>query len=246
MSKQILNIPYINLEYNQEKLDERDKNWKEIQEEFEEFRGRPNDDTLYFQPWVPISKEIHTHFEFNTERPWYSKPNPEFNNIILEEDDPNMDITGVYMVDLNGKHDIKGLTNHRILKYKEEPVHIHFYGVSDNATQIKNYINDCIKVYKHGYQHADKNNDIDKYFDGEDLVEFMQAMEKENRNYGFVLLLTPIVNEHTDSAGTWRWHKWGQYIGHHKIEHEYLNDEEGVDFVFVWHLIPVVKDEGDE
>jgi len=157
-----------------------------------------------------------------------------------------MDITGVYMVDLNGEHDIEGLTNHRILKYKEEPVHIHFYGVSDNATQVKKYIDDCIKAYQHGYQHANKHNDIDKYFEGEDLVEFMQAMKKENRKYGFVLLLTPIVNEHRDSAGTWRWHKWGQYIGHHKIEHEYLNDEEGVDFVFVWHLIPVVKDEGDE
>ena len=71
----------------------------------------------------------------------------------------------------------------------------------------------------------------------------MQAMEKENREYGFVLLLTPIVNEHTDSAGTWRWHKWGKYIGHHEIKHEYLNDEEDIDFVFVWELVPVVKDD---
>ncbi len=47
-------IPYINLEYNQDKLIERDIHWKEIQEEFEEFRNRPNDDTLYFQSWVPI------------------------------------------------------------------------------------------------------------------------------------------------------------------------------------------------
>ena len=239
MSNQPLKVPYINLEYNQDKLIERDIHWKEIQEEFEEFRNRPNDDTLYFQSWIPISKEIHTHFEFNTERPWYSKTNPEFNNIILEEDDPNMDITGVYMVDLNGKHDIKGVTNHRILKYKEEPVHLRFYGVSDNATQVKNYIDECINVYQHG----DTHNDTNEYRKGKRLVKFMQAMEKKNREYGFVLLLTPIVNEHTDSAGTWRWHKWGKYIGHHEIEHEYLNDEEGVDFVFVWHLIPVVKDD---
>lgn len=243
MSNQPLKVPYINLEYNQEKLDERDKNWKEIQEELEEFRSRPNEDTLYFQSWIPISKEIHTHFEFNTERPWYSKINPEFNNIILEEDDPNMDITGVYMTHLNGDHDIDALTNYRKLKYKEEPVHLHFYGVSDNATQIKKYIDESINVYQQGYKHADEHDDIDKYFNGEDLVDFMQAMEKENREYGFVLLLTPIVNEHTDSVGTWRWHKWGKYIGHHKIEHEYLNDEKGVDFVFVWHLIPVVKDD---
>ena len=64
MSKPTLKIPYINLEYNQDKLIERDIHWKEIQEEFEEFRNRPNDDTLYFQSWIPISKEIHTHFEF--------------------------------------------------------------------------------------------------------------------------------------------------------------------------------------
>ena len=99
-------IPYVNLEYNQDKLIERDIHWKKIQEEFEEFRNRPNDDTLYFQSWVPISKEIHTHFEFNTERPWYSKTNPEFNNIILEEDNTNLDITGVYMVDVN-YHDLR-------------------------------------------------------------------------------------------------------------------------------------------
>ena len=58
-------IPYINLEYNQEKLKERDIRWKEIQEEYEELRGLPNDDTLRFQPWVPISKEVHTNYRLN-------------------------------------------------------------------------------------------------------------------------------------------------------------------------------------
>ena len=104
--------------------------------------------------------------------------------------------------------------------------------------KLKNYLNECIYAYQHN-----NKSDIDKYFESEELVQFMQAMEKENREYGFVLLLTPIVNEHTDSAGTWRWHKWGQYIGHHKIEHEYLNDEDDVDFVFVWGLHAVVKDD---
>lgn len=236
-------IPYINLEYNQEKLNERDIHWKKIQEEYEEFKDYPIDDALRFQPWTPISKEIHTNFEFNSERPWYSKHNSKYNNIILEEDDPNMDFTGVYMTHLNGDHDIDNLTNYRKLKRFEEPTNLHFYGVSDNATQVKKYIDDCINVYQKGYEHADEHNDIDKYFDGEDLIEFMQTMEEQNREYCFVLLLTPIVNEHRDSAGTWRWHKWGQYIGHHKIEHEYLNDEEGIDFVFVWGLHPVVKDD---
>lgn len=101
----------------------------------------------------------------------------------------------------------------------------------------KKYIDDCIKTYQ------ENNEDDEKYFKGKYLVQFMQTMEEQNREYGFVLLLTPIVNEHRDSAGTWRWHKWGKYIGHHKIKNEYLNDEEGVDFVFVWGLHPVVKDD---
>ena len=231
-------IPYINLDYDQEKLSDRDIRWKKIQEEYEECKGIPIDDNLRFQPWIPISKETHAHFEFNTDKPWYSKQNNTINNIILEEDDPNMDITGVYMTHLNGDHDIDNLTNHKKLNRFEKPANLHFYGVSDNATQIKKYIDNCIDIYQQGYRHVDNN----KYHKGEQLVEFIQAMEEQNREYGFVLLLTPIVNEHTDSAGTWRWHKWGQYIGHHKIEHEYLNDEEGVDFVFVWGLHPVVKD----
>lgn len=232
-------IPYINLEYDQEKLNERDIRWKKIQEEYEEFKNIPIDDTLRLQPWVPISKEIHTNFEFNSERPWYSKHNSKYNNVILEEDDPNMDFTGVYMTHLNGDHDIDNITNHRKLNRFEKPANLHFYGVSDNATQVKKYINECIDVYQQNYQHTDTN----KYHKGEQLVKFMQAMEEKKHEYGFVLLLTPIVNEHTDSACTWRWHKWGKYIGHHKIEHEYLNDEEGIDFVFVWKLVAVVKDE---
>ena len=236
MSKEY-KIPYINLEYNQQKLDERELRWKEIQEEYEKFRKIPNDDDLRFQPWIPISKETHTNFKFVTKCPWYSRPDDKFNNIILEEDDQSIDFTGVYMTHLNGDHDIDNLTNHRKLKPHEEPNDLFICGVSDNATQVKKYIDECI----HAYQHDDET-DIDKYFDGEDLVQFMIAMEEQNREYGFVLLLTPIINEHNGEWGGWRWHKWGEYIGHHKIKHEYLNDEKGIDFVFTWELIPVVKD----
>ena len=237
MSKQY-QIPYINLKYDQEKIEERKIRWKKIQDEYKECENIPIDDTLRFQPWVPISKEIHTNFEFNFERPWYSKKDNTINNIILEEDNPNMDFTGVYLTHLNGDHDIDNLTNYKRLKGYEYPGRLHIFGVSDNATQVKNYLDESIYAYQNNNE-----SDIDKYFDGEKLIKFMQAMEEQNREYGFVLLLTPIVNEHAYSVGTWRWHKWGQYIGHHKIEHEYLNDEKDIDFVFVWSLHAVVKDD---
>lgn len=232
-------IPYINLEYDQEELNERDIRWKKIQDEYEECKNIPINDTLRFQPWTPISKEIHTNFEFNSERPWYSKHNSKYDNIILEEDNPDMDFSGVYMTHLNGKHDIDNLTNYRQLKCYEVPGRFNIFGVSDNATQVKKYLDESIKAY----QEDNKQSAFGDFFQGKKLVQFMQAMEEQNREYGFVLLLTPIVNEHTDSAGTWRWHKWGQYIGRHKIEHEYLNDEKDIDFVFVWSLHAVVKDD---
>lgn len=233
-------IPYLNLELNQDKLKERDIIWKAIQEENKELRGIENDDSLRFQPWIPISKEVHTNYRFIEGYPWYSEYDETINNIILEEDDPNMDITGVYMTHLNGDHDIDGLTNHRTLQFSEEPVHLYSWGVSDNATQAKKYIDECIMAYQQGLDYEG----IGDFFQGKQLVQFMQAMEEENREYGFVLLLTPIINEHNHKWGGWRWHKWGEYIGHHQIEYEYLNDEDGVDFVFVWKLVAVVKDEG--
>ena len=130
-------IPYINLEYDQEKIKERKIRWKKIQDEYEECENIPIDDTLRFQHWVPISKEIHTNFKFNSERPWYSKKDDTLNNIILEEDEPNMDFTGVYLTQLNGDHDIDNLTNHRLLKGYEYPKRFKIFGVSDNATQVK-------------------------------------------------------------------------------------------------------------
>lgn len=213
----------------------------------------PSDLTLYFESDGDIhdnfvsqvsddytTKEVHTNYRFNEGYPWYSEHDDTINNIILEEDDPNMDITGVYLTHLNGDHDIDGLTNHRTLQFSEEPVHLYCWGVSDNATQAKKYIDECIEAYQQG---LDYEGDGD-FFQGKQLVQFMQAIEEENREYGFVLLLTPIVNEHNHEWGGWRWHKWGEYLGHHQIEHEYLNDEDGVDFVFVWKLVAVVKDEG--
>lgn len=234
-----IKIPYINLELNNDKLKEREIQWKEIQKEYEEFRDHPNNDTLRFQPWTPISKEIHTNYHFNEGYPWYSEHDDEFNNIILEEDDPNIDITGVYMTHINGEHDIEGLTNYRTLHFNEKHVQVYCYGVSDNATQVKKYIDECIQTYQRGNNY----NGFSEFLYGKEIVQFMQAMEKENREYGFVLLLTPIVKEPNHEWGGWRWHKLGEYIGHHEIEHEYLNDEEGVDFVFLWKLHAVVKDE---
>lgn len=232
-------IPYINLKYNPEKLKERAIQWKEIKETYEEFKDYPDDDPLHFQPWTPISKKTHTHFQFVTAYPRYSAPNAACHNIILEEDDPNLDTTGIYMTHLNGRHDIEDLTDYRLINRKDKYGQIYCYGVADNATQVKKHIDECIQAYQQN-QH---NDDSYKYNQGKDLIQFMQKIEKDNREYGFILLLTPIVNKHNNEYGGWRWGKWDPYIGKHNVEYEYLNHEKNIDFVFVWRLYAVIKQE---
>lgn len=40
-------------------------------------------------------------------------------------------------------------------------------------------------------------------------------------------------------SGGWRWHKWGEYIGEHEPQCEYLYDEIGIDQVWVWHVYEI-------
>ena len=150
-------IPYTNLMYDQEKLKNRTLVWKKIQEEDPDFKDVPNHDAFKFQPWTLISKETHTHFEFYSGRPWCSKENPNTNNIILDEDDKNLDITGIYLTHLNGNNDINRLTTFKSLEYDDTPIELDCCGVSDNATQVKKHLEKCIQVY-HGAIYGDSIN----------------------------------------------------------------------------------------
>lgn len=235
-----IKLPFATLELNQEKLEERDKVWKKLQTENPRFKNRENDDTLRFKPWKLISKEKHTHFKWYEGCPWYSHEDESITNVILEEDDPNLDITGIYLTHLNGHHDIDGFTNHHEITYRQSKTDLHCLGVSDNATQIKKLIERCLYEYQYG-----NSNTHEYFFDGEDLVDYMN--EFKDQPLEFVILLTPIVNHHDPSNwGGWRWHKWGEYIGQHTPACEYLDHEIGIDFVFVWELYPVMKNEEDK
>ena len=212
-----IEIPFVNVEVVPEKLQEKEEFLKELKEEgtiedldFDYYRNK-------FKEWTLITKDNY----------------PE--DIILEEDSKNLDITGIYMSDLNGHYDIEGLTNFNevddfelIDKYKFFPMN----GVSDNASQVKNYLNKIINIYLNG-------TSKDKYFfEGQGLFNLI----KNESNYQFILLLTPIINNHDTSLwGGWRWHKWGEYIGKHNPQYEYLDHETGIDYVLVWKLC-IVKE----
>ena len=60
-------------------------------------------------------------------------------------------------------------------------------------------------------------------------------MLKESDRQFFITIKSVKKSEQSDCGG-WRWHKWGQYIGTHKITTEYLYDEPIVEEVFVYHI----------
>lgn len=212
-----IEIPFVNVEVVSEKLQEKEKFLKKLKEE-----GSIEDLSLdyyrnKFKEWTLITKENYP------------------GDIILEEDSKNLDITGIYMSDLNGHYDIEELTNFNevdefelIDKYKFFPIS----GVSDNASQVKNYLNKIINIYLNG-----TSKDV-YFFEGQGLFNLI----KNEPNYKFILLLTPIINNHDTSLwGGWRWHKWGEYIGKHNPQYEYLDHETGIDYVLVWKLC-IVKE----
>lgn len=213
-----IEIPFVNVEVVPEKLQEKEDFLKKLKEEgsiedlgLDYYRNK-------FKEWTLIIKDNY----------------PE--DIILEEDSKDLDVTGIYMSDLNGHYDIEGLTNFNevdefelIDKYKFFPMS----GVSDNASQVKNYLNKIINIYLNG------TSKDEYFFEGQGLFNLI----KNEPNYQFILLLTPIINNHdTNSWGGWRWHKWGEYIGKHTPQYEYLDHETGIDYVLVWKLCPVERD----
>lgn len=130
---------------------------------------------------------------------------------IIEADYRNgLDFDGVYVCGLNSNLIIEELTDYRECKNCDSPIYWYDYGVCDNASQV---------------------------------MDYYDALYKEHEDYmkekKFVILLSPMFKEDQPESGGWRWHKWGQYIGKFKPKHEYLYDEEGIDFVYCFKILEI-------
>lgn len=212
-------IPYTNLELDEEKVKAFDQRWKDLQKEYPNEFTMDSPSRTTFTPWKLINSE-------------------NFSNLILEEDDPDLDITGLYLTGLNDRHYIERLTTSKNVdgyQFMSEGFYP-IYGVSDNATQVKHYLQKQIDTYL--YQN-DVIGDQD-FYEGKQLVNFIQT----HPNYCFVIFFTPFINDHTNGFETqgWCWHKWGEYIGKHTPQYEYLSDEKGIDYVLTWDLVVVEDD----
>ncbi len=51
-----------------------------------------------------------------------------------------------------------------------------------------------------------------------------------------VVTLTPISKCDEPEEYGWRWHKWGEYIGHQNPQREYLYDEPEIEQVYIFQV----------
>lgn len=150
---------------------------------------------------------------------------------VIQEDNIDIDTTGLY----TGLSDyaLIYLTNIDVLTYKLKYV----VGTSDNATQVKDFLQKAIDTY------IFENNMNKKLFvTGKSLVNNIKKYPNEK----YTLTFTYIKNDHTkDLTNNWRWHNnndkldYVGYIGKHKITTEYLNDDKDIDYILKWRLLPV-------
>lgn len=133
-----------------------------------------------------------------------------WSNYIHIEKDYRNDFNGVYVSELNSNHSIEPLTDYVEVTNFESPLYWLDYGVADNASQVLDYYDILRSTYS----------------------DFMHDRK-------FVILMTPIFRDIQPVQGGWRWHKWGQYIGKFEPEYEYLHDEQGIDYVWVFHIYEV-------
>lgn len=130
---------------------------------------------------------------------------------VAKDTRPNVELHGVYVCQgVNDEYTLEMLTDYKAITNCDSPIYWWDYGVADNASQVLDY-----------YEHLLKENN-----------DYMN-------NRKFVILMTPVFREDQPEDGGWRWHKWGMYIGDFESKCEYLYDEQGIDYVWVFKILEI-------
>lgn len=129
---------------------------------------------------------------------------------VAKDNRPNVELHGIYVCGLNADHFLSYLTDYERVINLDSPIYWCDYGVADNASQVLDY-----------YEHLLKENN-----------DYMSERK-------FIILMTPIFREDEPEDGGWRWHKWGIYIGDFDHKCEYLYDEQGIDYVWVFEILEI-------
>lgn len=129
---------------------------------------------------------------------------------VAKDNRPLVDLHGIYVCGLNDEEILESITDYKVVNHNS---YLYWckYGVADNASQVLDY-------YEHFL-----------------LTNYSDYMN----NHKFIIKMTPIFKENQPEHGGWRWHKWGEYIGDFISKCEYLYDEQGIDYVWVFAILEV-------
>lgn len=145
---------------------------------------------------------------------------------VIAEDNENLDVTGLY---ISASENIIPIVSNANLC---DRTYDYVSGVSDNATQVLEYLQESLDTYNLG-----NSLDKSKFNTGLEVTRCMNQYKQAK----FIIMFTYIENFHNKhmTTGGWRWNRHGDYIGVYKPKYEYL-DHEDIDYILVWKLIPVM------
>lgn len=211
---EIPKVPLEMLPLDDAKCDAYDKRIQELMEEYKEeglFKNAPKARDR-FRPYHLITKVTE----------------PDI--IVLDEDAEDLDTSVIHVSYGNAHNTIPDVSIYD--EVEDHPWDSWMFGLADNATQVVNYLNQCLRTYFTG------NSKMDGYREGLRLVSWMQYPN------GKLMLHVSFTPREDEPQCGLRWHKNGEYIGKHNVQCEYLNDEVGIDYVMHWdvYLIEPTKE----
>lgn len=94
-------------------------------------------------------------------------------------------------------------------------------------------------IDRRGWEDFEEHADVPSYGVADSIEQFLElygskiALDPRGCAVGF----TTVRRSEQPPSGGWRWHKWGEYIGKHSPQYEYLYDEKAIDSVTTFRVI---------
>lgn len=115
-------------------------------------------------------------------------------------------------------------------------------------TKLRDRYNEMVDEIAYASTEEERKAIRDKYIDRptrygvcddfEQAIEYCKLRERPEK---YFIAFTEVRKDEQSSEGGWRWHKWGEYIGKHEPQFEYLYDEPDIEKVYVFEVFEIAE-----
>lgn len=149
----------------------------------------------------------------------------------------------------NWKH-CKGSSNHRVFHVVQAEKGIYYSSGGNFHVDLHDTTHKLVDSYPRftyfGNVHDDRCSPcIDGCLYSYGVADTVEQVKEHyahviaNPDVQICIALMPVFKSNEPEHGGWRWHKWGEYIGTHKPQCEYLYNEPDIDMVLCFHVYVV-------